>query len=342
MNRRFLIALAVAVPVAVFIPAKIAASWRPVALYNLVGAQTTIPMTMRVSQRYLVTSDVNATNRFDLQSGEQTILSHGGIAENDAWMANLRAPKYGQLELSLRSGGQTFAYPIPNVTASSIAGYEANTSAQMLSRQTLRIEADRVEFVETKIATYRRWNRRSRQLERDIPLFDITKNMSGFVEEKVAAITRDGERVVTLDSQMIEWRSTLSSQVTQRFRFNSYRLMNQTSEQIQVSNYGAVALYNVWIGGQNSAQWNVISTANGRVLWNFTLASLTNRAVFSSDEKWLALPVDNLRWEIRNAQNGALTRILPRVPNVRAGAFSPDNQTLYSVANGVLYRQRAR
>ena len=122
----------------------------------------------------------------------------------------------------------------------------------------------------------------------------------------------------------------------------NYRPSNQTSDHIQVSNYGALSLYNVEIGGQNSAQWNVISTANGRVLWNFTLASPTNRAVFSDDEKWLALTCDNLRWEICNSQNGALARKLPRVPNMRAAAFSPDGNTLYSIADGVLYRQRAR
>lgn len=341
MNRRFiLIALAIAVPVAVFIPMKIAASWRPVGVATVAGAQTNIAMTMRVSKRYLVASDANATNLFNLQNGDKTLLNYGGIAENGAWLANLRAPKHGQLELSLSNSEQTFAYPIPNVTASSKAGFDANATAQTLSRQTLRIEADRVEVV--NFGAYYRWNRRSRKLERSIRLEDMSQNLAGFREEKIAAITRDGERVVALDSKGIAWRSTTSNQVTERFRFTSYRPSNRTSEQIQVSNYGAVALYNVYIGGNNSAQWEVRSTANGRVLWKFTLSSPTSRAVFSPDEKWLALPVDALKWEIRDAQSGAIIRTLPRVPDVRAAVSSPDGATLYSVANGVLYRQRAR
>lgn len=341
MNRRhFLVALAIAVPVAVFVPAKIAASWRPVAIHNLSGPQSAIPMTMRVSSRYLVASDSNFTNRFDLQNGEQMPLSHGGIAENASWLANLRAPKYGQLELSLSNGSQTFAYPIENITASSRAGLDANTTAQMLSRQTLHIEADRVELVYFDV--YYRWNRRSCKLERSIALEDIRQNINGFREEKIAAISRDAERVVTLDSKGIEWRSTWQNQVIERFRFTSYRPSNQTSEQLQVSNYGALALYNVTIGGNNSAQWQVRNAENGRVLWQFTLASLTNRAVFSPDEKWLALPVDGLKWKICDAQTGALIRTLPRVPDMRAAVFPPDGATLYSVAGGKLYRQRAR
>ena len=342
MKRRTLIALALTAPLAMFIPAKIAASWRPVAIGELFGANNGQTLTMRVSERYIVASDVNATTRFDLQSGERTRLKNGGIAEEGAWMANLRAPKYGQMELALSDGALTFAYPIPNVTASSQAGFDANRSAQLLSRQTLRIAPDRVELV--WFNSYFRWNRKSRKLERNSHLEEIggLQDINGFIEEKVSAITRDGESVVSLDSTGIEWRSTRIDLVTKRLELSGYRPANQTSEQIQISNYGALALYNVWVGGANSAQWEVRGTSNGRVLWQFTLASLANRAVFSADEKWLALPTDNLRWEIRDAQTGALSRSLPRVPNVRGAVFSPDGATLYSAANGVLYRQRVR
>ena len=349
MNRRkFLITFAIAVPIAVFVPAKIVASWRPVVVGQLDVPHLMVPMTTRVSSRYLVASDALFTTRFDLQDGDKIPLIYGGIAENEAWLATLRAPKYGQLELSLHNGEQTFAYPIPNVTAFSKAGTNANTTAHLLARQTLRIEPNRVELV--FLNTYYRWNRNSRKLESSIPLEDITQSISGFIEEKIAAISRDGERVVTLNSKSIDWRSTLSSQVTQRFTFKGYRPSSQTSEQIQVSDYGALALYNVYVGGKNSTQWEVRSTATGRVLWKFALASLSNRAVFSDDEKRLALPTDGLKWKICDAQTGAIIRILPRVPDMRAAAFSPDGTTLYSVADDprynvasdILYRQRAR
>ena len=232
-RRRFLIAFAIAVPIAVFVAAKIAASWRPVVVGQLDVPHLRVPMTTRVSSRYLVASDALFTHRFDLQNGDNIPLIYGGIAENEAWLATLRAPKYGQLELSLRNGEQTSAYPIPNVTAFSKAGSNANTTAHLLARQTLRIEPNRVELV--FLNTYYRWNRGSRKLERSTALEDITQNISGFVEEKIMAISRDGERVVTLNSKSIEWRSTSSSQVTQRFTLEGYRPSSQTSEQIQVS-----------------------------------------------------------------------------------------------------------
>ena len=297
---------------------------------------------MRTSQCYLVASDARATTRFDLKSGERTRLKNGGIAEDGTWIANLRAPKSGQLELSLSDGAQTFAYPIPNVTAFNKAGSDANQSAQIFSRQTLRIHADRVELV--WFDSYFRWNRKSRKLERNCRLEEIgaLQDINGFVEEKVSAITRDGENVVSLDSTGIEWRATRNDLLLKRLSLSGCRPSNQSSEQIQISNYGAFALCNVWIGGANSNQWDVCSTNSGRVLWKFTLTSPTNRAVFSSDEKWLALPTNGLHWEIRDAQSGVLSRTLPRVPNVRGAVFSPDGATLYSVADGVLYRQRAR
>ena len=181
-------------------------------------------------------------------------------------------------------------------------------------------------------------------MERNCRLEEIgaLQDINGFVEEKVSAIARDGESVVSLDSKSIEWRSTRRNRVTKRWKLTGYRPVNQTFEQIQISNYGAFALCNVWIGGANSNQWDVCSTNSGRVLWKFTLTSPTNRAVFSSDEKWLALPTNGLHWEIRDAQSGVLSRTLPRVPGVRGAVFSPDGATLYSVADGVLYRQRAR
>ena len=342
MNRRHLfIALAVIVSVAAFIPAKIAASWRPVRVGTLLGVGTG-PPTLCVAERAIVACRYfDACTRFDLVAGTHRNFKRQTIARGGSWTAQLRINKVRKLELVLIDDkARAHAYSIAGFTVST---FEASYEARVLDRQTLRVLPDlnRVELILE--SGYYRWNFTSRELERSIGLEELSQNFkSGFREEKIAAITRDGTRVVTLDSKGIEWRSTLSSHVTQRFTFTNYRPSNQTSEQIQVSNYGALALYNVYIGGGNSAQWEVRNTSNGRVLWKITLASSTNRAVFSDDEKWLALPINDLKWHICDAQTGALVRTLPRVPNVDGAAFSPDGNTLYSVANGVLYKQRAR
>ncbi len=344
MNRRLvLIALAVLVPLALFVPAKIAASWRPVKVGHVPNVLGTGPsqMTMRASRRYLLASDAIRTDRFDLRDGGQTVVIHGGIAENDDWLVNLRSSKSGQSELVLRDGSHSFAFPIQGVTAFDEFGYDDETAARVFSRQNLRIHPDRVEFVLQD--TFYRWNRASRKLERRIDLRDVSQPVNGFREQKIAAIARDGERVVTLDSQSIEWRNTRGGEVIQRFPLAGYRPSNWTPDQIQVSDYGALALYNARDkGGNNSRKWEVRSTDNGRVLWKFALPSTNNRAVFSPDETRIALPADDLKWQIRDAQTGALIRTLSRVHNMRAAIFSPDGGALYSVAEGVLFRQRAR
>lgn len=166
MNRRhFLVALAVIAPVAVFIPTKIAASWRPVKVAPLLGTQPLwSPWLMRVSQRYVVTGGGIYT-RFDLQTGQRQLIQRESIAENGAWTAKLRPGTTGSLELLLSKDGATFAYPIANANFSSS---DTGLEAKLLSRQTLRVSpnSNRVELIFAD--TYNRWNLTSRRLERSI------------------------------------------------------------------------------------------------------------------------------------------------------------------------------
>ena len=61
------------------------------------------------------------------------------------------------------------------------------------------------------------------------------------------------------------------------------------------------------------------------------------------DDKQLAVPKTKRHcWEIHDSKTGVLLHTLPMISGVYTGAFSPDGATLYSVANGVLYKQRAR
>ena len=89
--------------------------------------------------------------------------------------------------------------------------------------------------------------------------------------------------------------------------------------------------------------WNVHDTHTGRLLWRFLLEVNVRERAIAPDESVIALPFPSrAQWDIRDLQTGQKLRTLPLVPNLKSAAFSPDAKTLYSLAGGVLYRQRAR
>lgn len=94
--------------------------------------------------------------------------------------------------------------------------------------------------------------------------------------------------------------------------------------------------------GAQIDRYHVIESSTGNTLCELESSafSLYSSAI-SPDEKRIALPLSG-QWQVRDLKTGQLLRALPLVPNTVSGAFSPDGNTLYSVADGVLYRQRAR
>ena len=348
-RRRLLIALAVAVPLAIFIAANWATRWRPVKIGALPAMpRLGLPTTLRASNRYLIAGATSSDNYtlFDLQTQTQRRIRNQTLLEDGDLLLQLRASSRvgaavapGNVQLVMSGDGPARVYVLRGFSMSGTL--KSGFSAETMSRSTVRVspDLDRVELVFSD--TYYRWSQTSRAPQRKAYLIDFSP-INGFVEESVAAIARDGESVVSLNSRAIEWRSTRDGRVLKSIALRGFRASNQTSEQIGISNFGALALYNLPVGGINSTRWEVRDAQNGRVKWKFKLPFLNNRAVFSPDEKWLALPSDGLHWDIRDAQTGVLARQLPRLPNVSGAAFAPDNSTLYSVANGVLYRQRAR
>ncbi len=337
----FLLSLAFAVPVAASVPEKTTESWRLVELVHLRDSLTSmgqVPYGITASDDLV---DVNS-DRYSLKTG--------GLVEQIGFPAGLGSWNYGidsdsdpnrnLLALSLQDNpNQTWAYPFP--PTDNFLNY---------GDMTVRFAPAIDRLVVTLNGTYTLWSVRSRRLERRVRFVDAEAQPHAFGQ--TTALSRDGSTVVYAGVKMILTASTLTGQVLNRVAMRplSTKYLDQI---IFVSPFGRYALYEAPVGAAVSSKarkLTVRDTRTGRAKWGFTLPPNTSNSslgdwqtAFSSDETQIAVPVSarNL-WRIRSLQTGKTIRTLPRLRGAQIAAFSPDNGTLYSVANGVLYRQRAR
>ena len=324
-RRRFLFALAVTVPLALFGAAKIAASWRPVKLGALpfVGDASQNPFAM-ASSGAVVTGDNFRTAWFDLPPRQaRARQSNEGLTKDGAtiWKVTGAPP---QLQL-LQDEGRV-AYPLPDALGRQVqsVGPGFTQVAQSEGRVEL-LFGDR----------YCRWNAGSRVLERDV-------RWGGASLWANAAATRDGASIVAIGGGRITFFSTRDGRATRRIPVAV--AATETYQPTQVSSYGSYAIYETVKPGAPVRRADVLNSMTGRRGWSFQKTNGTGDAtVMSPDENMLAQANSaRKRWEIYDLKSGALLLTLPQVPGTRIAAFSPDGDTLYSVANGVLYRQRAR
>ena len=354
-RRRLLIALAVLVPLAVFGAAKWAARFRPVVIGALVGK--TRYYSSRTSIRASADSVVVGGspwewNRFELGSGTHRVVRHETLVEDGGQTLKLRADAKGQVQLlSSRDGGAPIVFDLPGTFASpgtpvpgTLGPANDNAEARTFARQTARVspQFNRVELFSNGI--YYRWNLATRRSER---VADLNRNghLTSYemLSHPVWALARDGESVVLPTMEAISRFSTRSGQRTSRLKLPVFARFIGDVYATEVSPYGGYAFYLSKATGQPLTA-RVFDTRRPRALWSVGLsrASLCPIA-WAPDEKTLALAQPLRRqWEIRDLKTGAILRTLPLVTNAQAAAFAPDGNTLYSVANGVLYRQRAR
>lgn len=319
-RRRFLIALAVVIPLAIFVAAKIAASWRPVMLMHFDSGPYD-DLKIQASEQMVAVSDT----QFNLQTEHKEKL-HDRMSAVGAWTWNWVGG--AKPHLLLRDGTQAArSYPLPGV-----GDEEEWYQVEPLMR--FSPATDRVELLFN--GNYYRWQARSRRLQRHIQLADVDSRLAGFT--RMIALTRDGETVVFAGTTAIREISTRTGRTLRRVPLRGVEFF----ETIRVSPFGRYALYET-PGQKTYFEQIVVDTRSGRALWKLKMGSNGTDAVFSPDQTVIAVPLAKSKlWEIRDLRTGQLLRTLPFVPNTQSGAFSPDGDTLYSVANGVLYRQRAR
>ncbi len=334
MKRRlFLFALAVALPAALFLAAKRAAHWRPVAVSRINNSQPGYVWIAAISPRYLVARDgVPSDVLFDLQTGKQRPLEREGIATAGAWRWKVEPERE---QLVLREADKPAVRYNARDAASDFAGKPFHW---VFKDVRVSEQKDRVELLLDE--RYYRWSKSSRRLERQIQ-FDVADGND-------RALSRDGETIITAGYQAITTTSTRDGHTVQRRPFAGFRIFGWS----ELSPFGSYAFYPTFDDSKAHGPevLRLIETRSGRVLWTLDGQAYAGfDAFFSADEKWIAMPVNRSnQWQIREVATGRFIRNLPLVSTsilmrgAPKGAFSPDKATLYSVADGVLYRQRAR
>ena len=330
-SRRFLIALAVIVPLMIFGATKMLADWRPVALGSVKQAGAMSVTKIEASERYVVVENDFAagdiiypkSTLFDLETGKPRLLVAEGIADDGAWLWKLQTDQKKPM-LWLRDGDKP-----PVRYALNADALHARTYDVTLFR--VRPALNRVEMLVRQ--RYYRWNKTSRQLER-------TAKFS-FSNGENTALSRDGETLIDADSfsKKVYFGDARTGHLTRRVPVAGIEHNNSA----RVTPTGAYLLYRAGEQGWQNQHWHIADASNGRALWDFHQVFMTDYFVIARDEKEIALLIYARKlWEIRDLKTGVVLRTLPLVPGARTAAFSPDGATLYCVVGGVLYRQRAR
>ncbi len=326
MNRRLLlIALAVALPVVSFAAPKKApifsAKFRPIVVGKVAGADSAFDATTRY---LLVYGNKTGETLFDLKTGARRPLQESeGIASNGAWKWKLRFGRTVQLELR-HANGPSSRYDCPKFEGDGM---------KPLSPDWIRIAPERNRLEALLMNRCYRWELRSGRLISNVamPCFDGSVAASSTSPDVLVKASDNGTGI-----------NFMSIGSGRRVRHVTLRApSNFTDDQFAPGGSYAICTDNNRIGP--SERNLVVDTRTGRVLWKFALTHWRDSSCFSPDGKRLAVPQSKRQqWEIRDSKTGVILHILPLVTDVHSAPFSPDGFTLYSVANGVLYKQRAR
>lgn len=334
MNRRFfLIALAAIIPLIPLRLAQAAPDEQPVKIALIdppkkdgpVLGGPTISFRTYASESGLVFPSVDENKFFDFKTKTVRSLGSEGIVAggNGEWQFVGGAAPY----LSVRQGASVerpYAFPAEDFE-------ELNAIPKDWYQDTAIVAAndERVEMVWS--AHYYRWNTETRVLE-----MNVNCDMESGLDNK--AIARDGESIINADLSEISALSTQTGEFTRHDK-----VPHAGADGAHISAFGAYCVYEPVTNSQEPI-WSVLDTATARELWTFTLDNWQEDTIlFSPDEKYLVIGRgDHKIWEFHDAKTGEILRTLPLVSGANSGVFSPDGATLYSVAGGVLYRQRAR
>ncbi|RYX85244.1 WD40 repeat domain-containing protein [bacterium] len=175
-----------------------------------------------------------------------------------------------------------------------------------------------------------RWNLQTTRLERSIRLGDEVSSWP-------IALSRDGHTFVRCDLETFFVGDTNTGKITKRVAFQGFRFF----ESIHLSPYGKYALFE---RPSSPSQMRVVDVATGKSLWVFDNShNDVNDWAICDDEQTIFVRINKGNtWEVRDLKTGTLQSRLPVVPGASMVAAAPDGEALYSVARGILYRQRGR
>ena len=345
--KRSLLALTLFVALIVFIPAQIVARQRPVALASWPAKPGVEAPHLRASARWI--SDGNRV--LDLKTRTQRVAPVSLVGGDWTFDWGSGGAQPGQIILN--HGTKAVAFPVPaNVNKSGNWWIVRVSPARDCLEASWR-EDDPNALPNTRLDGFMRWSLSSRRVQQVVFPSHVVGD---------AVLTRDGQTLVSVEGEpasvvLISTRTgkPVSQQPVRGLKFPPDAPLTRT----QMSSFGAYFVraqmpQGIFTGGgigrkyteppaRGNFEWQVVSTRTARAVWSYHLLQRAARAVFSPDEKSLAVPNEQTqRWEIRALATGKLIRTLPLLPGTQTGAFSPDAGALYSVSGGKLYRQRAR
>ena len=307
-------------------------NWKPVALAKILPNKTRLPAEFPVedlpdenyvaaaSGRYVFVGQFLA-KIYDLKTGKQRDFNLSDYHKGASFGGG-SGPYY--LGVYPDGGPEFFKLPLPKDIAKDTSRFHFDLS---LSKARNCVEL----FTSSAFC---RWNIATRQLTARAPLA---------LPPDEATLSSDGQTIVVAQAHNIALISTRTGKVVRRVPLVGVEV---DPSSIKLSPFGGRALYLLTsLPGSDRVLHRqvVVDTRTGRRVWSFDQEKWDDRLVFSPDDKFIALPLFKRKvWEIRDLATGQLAHMLPLLPGVTTGAFSPDGATLYSVSNGVLYRQRAR
>ena len=330
MNRRRLfIALALTVPLVIFVVAKMTASWRPVkvAVWKTPRGANVAASVLDVSERYVSGNGL----LLDLKTGSKQ-ATHTFLVGPNAWTWQWLPAPLIKNRLVLKNAGQEVVFRLPSPLIAVNDWLQVRVFPQLNSVEALYTQGF-TKWDKPYRLVFCRWDLDSLHLQQTRTFSEAKRGLY--------AIGHDGQTIIRTESAPPKSLSVISTQSGQTLRRVVWPHLgpNAIMSGRSPTRFFVVAdMINM-----ASSTFRVMDASTGRELYQFRQSGLNAPQFFSPDEKLLCLAIaEHDRWEIRDAQTGQIIRTLPLAPKTQSGAFSPDGATLYSVANGVLYRQRAR
>ncbi len=264
---------------------------------------------------------------FDLKTNKGRYSVYGNVTGDGAEMWDLVEDAQKTLHLRVAGGKNPFRYEVPAALQKTIRkDIGEQTGADFFQWD------DKVGLL-ANTRLYR-WQQRVAK-----PLSPLKISASG---DGIGTINQARNEIIYADVAAITRFSLRDGKIIKRLR-------PQTSEDVEwvsLSGAGRYVGYGAPLNSHGTSRrlkWQIYRVATEKFVWSFETQDEATSAFFARDgtRHVLAVPARQL-WEIRDGATGKILRVLPMLPGTRAGDLSPDGATLYSVANGVLYRQRAR
>lgn len=324
-HRRSLILLPLSLGVVGLFVGREMASWRPVEVARF-------SLSARSELGELTTSNYAV---------EQKVYPSPTSVERDSWIFDTRNQTTHKVvsfsdnavdvqdDFSWKQTGDPFSIEVVD-GKNQKKKFSRSPPIESVNRQCLRILPDQNRLIALDYYIIVEWNFQKQTLKRAVR---IPPSADGNGARGIA-LSRDARQFILVNQFTFRIGDTTTGKITHTSPMGK----GVFYEDVSLSPYGRYALCEQSAG---TPVWRVVETRTGKWLWRFTSHPGSSLWAISDDQNTIVIPADK-NWEVRDLQSGAVQRQLPFVPGATVAALSPDGKALYSVAKGVLYRQRAR